>query len=67
MFCDGSTCCVYGKHEFTSPTECSIIGRKEASFYGFTVTVRVTRVSDNVRVKVRFIFSDKVRIGFPDM
>jgi len=40
---------------------------KRGKFYGFTITVRVTRVSDNVRVKVRFIFSDKVRIGFPDM
>jgi len=67
MFWDGSTCCVYIKHEFMSPTECSIIGRKEASFYGFTVTVRVTRVRANVRGEVRFIFSDKVRTGFPDM
>jgi len=41
------------------------IRRKGGSFYRFTVTIRVSRVS--VRMRVRFSFSDRVGVGAPDV
>jgi len=43
----------------------ALIRQKGGSFYRFTVTIRLGRVS--VRMRVRFSFSDRVGVGVPDM